>query len=115
MNTRNVVIIVLVLLLVLTLLFGCNKKEVVPYEGFDNKEEKEKIMEASGNIKEMVDENSDKIEAKLDELKKSVDELKESNKEGFSIRYEGFTSLNNSDDYTCQKCEKCVSGCKCNA
>lgn len=108
MNTRNVVIIVLVLLLVLTLLFGCNKKEVVPYEGFDPKKEKEEIMEASGNIKEMVDENSDKIEAKLDELK-------ENNKEGFSVRYEGLTSLNNSDSYTCQKCDNCVSGCACNA
>jgi len=114
MNTRNVVIVVLVLLLVLTLLCGCNKKEVVPYEGF-GKKEKEEIMEASGNIKEMVDENSDKIEAKLDELKQSVDELKKNNKEGFSVRYEGLTSLNNYDSYTCQRCDNCMSGCACNA
>lgn len=117
MNTHNVVIIVLVLLLILTLFFGCKSKGIMPYEGFEmSDEQKKKMADASGNIKEMVEENSDKIEEKINEIKQSLDELKQNNdKEAFTMRkYEGFSSYD-SGDLTCSRCEKCVSGCSCSA
>lgn len=89
MKTYIVVIIVLVLLLSLTLLCGCMKTEVKPYEGFREGATEEDAEAEEGPEEEETEDNSEEDENK--EKKETEDNSEEDEKK------EGFTGLSYAD------------------
>ena len=86
MKTYIVVIIVLVLLLSLTLLCGCMKTEVKPYEGFREGATEEDAEAEEGPEEEETEDNSEEGEKK---------ETEDNSEEG--EKKEGFTGLSYAD------------------